>query len=59
MAIPDKGLLKVGVWMVRLAARRLALLLLEGIGMMGESGASKWCFAVVSTTDEVAIGGGA
>ena len=47
-------LLKVGVWMVRLAGRRLAPL--EGIGM-GDDGASKWCFDVVSSTDAVAIGG--
>lgn len=55
MAI-DNGLLNVGVWIVRLAARRLVLLLLEGIAM-GDGGASKWCFDVVSSTDAVAIGG--
>lgn len=42
--------------MVRFAARRFVLLLLEGIAM-GDGRASKWCFDVVSTTDAVAIGG--
>lgn len=56
MAIPENVLLNVGVWMVRFAARRFVLLLLEGMAM-GDGRASKWCFDVVSTTDAVAIGG--
>lgn len=46
-------LLKVGVWIVRLAGRRFELF----GGMAIGDGASKWCFEVVSTTEAVAIGG--
>lgn len=53
--IPDNDLLNVGVWMVRLATRRLVLLLLAGIAI-GDGGVSKWC-CDVSTADAVAIGG--
>lgn len=47
-------LLKVGVWMVRLAGRRLPVL--GGIAI-GDAGASKWCFELVSSNDAVAMGG--
>ena len=49
-----KDLLNVGVWMVRLAGRRLEVL--GGIAI-GDAGASKWCLDVVSRTDAVAMGG--
>ena len=42
--------------MVRLAARRLVLLLWERIGT-GDGRASKWCFDVVSNADALARGG--
>lgn len=49
-----KDLLNAGVWMVRLAGRRRL-----GFGgiWIGEGGAERWCFEVVSTRDAVAIGG--
>ena len=47
-------LLKVGVWMVRLAGRRFDVL--GGIAI-GDAAPSKLCFEPVSSNDAVAMGG--
>lgn len=54
MMLVEKDLSNAGVRMVRLAGLRRELL--GGI-FIGDGGADKWCWEVVSTTDAVAIDG--